>query len=226
MDQPIRHSEQIERYLSGRLTAAEEQAFEEAYLADPRLLEAVELTERLRLGFADAAAVQAAPPRPAARAGWLGLVSSPRYGIAASLVAAVALAAASVLFVQNQELGTTGTNVARHTRVLSLVAVRGGAGNANEISAPSAGEWTVLMLDTGFAAYDSFNAALLRAGTNEELLRLNGITASDGMVAFGLSGSALPPGRYEIRLEGERRDSAAGVSDELSRTPLTVVAAR
>ena len=35
--QYIRDTQVIERYLQGRLTAAEEQAFEEAYLADPEL---------------------------------------------------------------------------------------------------------------------------------------------------------------------------------------------
>jgi hypothetical protein len=215
-------SDLIERYLQGRLSPAEEQAFEEAYLADPALLREVQLAERLREGFKDRAAAEEAP-RPAARSGWLARASSPRYGIAASFVAAVALVAAGALYVQNQglEAGGAGT-AARHARVLPLVTVRG-AGNASVIAAPSAEEWTVLLLDTGFTDYDVFGAALLRDGSDEELLRLDGMEASDGTVAFGVPGSALPPGRYEVRLQGARRDWPAGrAPDELSRTRLTV----
>ena len=52
------HAELVERYLQGRLSPEDEQAFEEAYLADPRLLEEVQLAERLRAGFKDAAGTE------------------------------------------------------------------------------------------------------------------------------------------------------------------------
>jgi hypothetical protein len=221
--QQIQSSELIERYLQGRLSPAEEQALEEAYLADPQLLEELQLAERLRGGLADwTAAEQALRPKSSSR--WLALASSPRYGIAASLLAAVALVAAGSLYVENQGLQAPGTGfgAARHARVLPLVSVRG-AGDANVIAAPPADEWTVLLLDTGFADYEVFGAALLAAGSDEELLRLDGMAASDGTVAFGVPGSALAPGRYEIRLVGARSDWPAGRAlDELSRTPLTV----
>lgn len=214
-------SELIERYLKGRLAPAEEQAFEEAYLADPRLLEELKLAERLREGLEDQEAAPGAP-QAVQRRGWLALASSPRYGIAASFVAAVALVTSGALFVQNLQLEGGGFSTARHTRVLPLVAVRGAA-DANEIAAPSPDEWTVLLLDTGFADYDVFSASLLRAESGEELVRLDDMVASDGTVAFGMPGSALPPGRYEVRLEGGRRDGPAGRAlDELTRTKLTV----
>lgn len=221
---PIQGSELIERYLQGRLTPAEEEAFEEAYLADPRLLEELQLAERLRDGMKDRAAAEGAP-RAVQRRGWLAVATSPRYGIAASFIAAVALVAAGALYVQNQALQSAGFSAARHTRVLPLVAVRGG-GDANVITAPAADEWTVLLLDTGFADYDVFSAELLRAGSGEELLRLDGMAATDGTVAFGMPGSVLSPGNYDVRLEGGRRDWPAGRAlDELSRTRLTVTPA-
>ena len=46
--QYIRDHAVIERYLSGALTAEEEQAFEEAYLGDQELLDQVQAAERLR----------------------------------------------------------------------------------------------------------------------------------------------------------------------------------
>lgn len=218
----IRGYDLIERYLQGRLSPEEEQAFEEAYLADPRLLEEVRLAERLRAGLRDLEA--SGVPRAAPKSGFLSFAGSPRYGLAASFVAAVALLAAGGLYLENVRLESAagGFGTARYTRLLPLVQVRG-AGEPNVVAAPAADEWTVLLLDTGFADYERFNAALLRAGSGEVLLRLDGIVARDGTVAFGMPGSALAPGRYEVLLEGERLDAAGGrVTDELSRTPLTV----
>ena len=57
MDRQYIHDNRvIERYLSGQLSAAEEQALEEAYLADPDLLAELEATERLRDGIKDLSA--------------------------------------------------------------------------------------------------------------------------------------------------------------------------
>lgn len=215
-------SELVERYLQGRLTPAEEEAFEEAYLADPRLLEQVQLAERLREGLREHAAGEAeAEPRR----GWLAVAAAPRYGIAASFVAAVALVAAGTLYVQNQALqGSGGFGAARHTRVLPLVSVRGD-GDPNVMTAPAPDEWTVLLLDTGFADYDVF-AAELRPEGSDARVRLDGMVATDGTVAFGMPGRVLSAGSYEVRLEGGRRDWPPGRAlEELSRTRLTVTPA-
>lgn len=229
--QHIRDAQVIERYLQGKLSAAEEQAFEEAYLADPALLEEVQLAERLREGLKDLP-VKDRADRPQSRARWLQIAASPRYGIAASLVAAAALLSTGVLFVQSGGFEAAGPFAgASHTRVLPLVSVRGG-GNANVVAAPERDEWTVLLLDTGFSDYDRYRAVLVRGATGdalggaggEELLRLDDMTPTyEGMVALGLPGRLLPPGDYEIRLQGGKRDwPAARELDELSRTPLTV----
>jgi|SRR5688572_20306518 hypothetical protein len=220
--QHIRDAQLIERYLNGTLSAAEEQAFEEAYLADPELLEELEVAERLRAGLRDLNAADSAE-RAAPRARWLDLASSPRFGIAASLVAVAALASATVLYVQNQGLrdGSTFT-VATQTRLLPLVSVRGAA-NPNEIAAPARGEWTVLLLDAGFGDYDTYRAVLARRD-GAEVLRLDGLTPTyEGLLALGMSGDVLSPGDYEVRLFGGRRDwPATRELDELTRTPLTV----
>jgi hypothetical protein len=223
--QYIRDEQVIERYLKGKLSAADEQAFEEAYLADPSLLEEVQLAERLRDGLKDQPPQQEPALRVQPRPRWLEIAGSPRYGIAASLVAAAALLSSGVLFVQNQapDGGRPGSFRASNARVLPLVATRG-AGSANVVSAPAADEWTVLMLDTGLGDYDRYRAVLVRSGSDEELLRLDDMTPTyEGMVALVLPGSSLPPGDYEVRLAGARRDwPAERELDELSRTPLTV----
>ncbi len=225
--QHIREGQIIERYLQGRLSAAEEQAFEEAYLGDHELLAELEAAERLRDGlkaFHEAEPGARAPPRSR----WLELAGSPRFGMAASLVAAAALIASGVLFEQNLELrgaSTAPLTAASRTRLLPLVSVRG-AGDANVIGAPAADEWTVLLLDPGFADYDHYRAVLVRIdGTAEqEILSLDGITPTyEQQLAIGLPGRMLAPGRYTIRLTGGRRDWPAGRAlEELSRTPLTV----
>lgn len=223
--QHIRDAQVVERYLSGTLTAAEEQAFEEAYLADPQLLEELEVAERLRAGLKESSAAGAAPSAAPPRARWRELVASPRYGLAASLVAVAALASSAVLLVQNRSLRAGPPAAAQtHTRLLQLVSVRG-ADNPNEIAAPAPGEWTVLLLDPGFGDYDVFTAVLARAG-GAEVLRLDGLTpAYEGQLALGMPGSLLAPGQYEVRLSGGKRAwPATQKLDELGRTPLTVTA--
>jgi hypothetical protein len=218
--QDIHDGQLVERYLQGTLSAADEEAFEEAYLADPSLLEEVQLAERLRDGLRDQPA-EDRTARPRARPRWLEIAGSPSYGIAASLVAAAALLSSGVLYLQDAGFGGPGYagGGAAPTRVLPLVSVRG-AGSPNIIAATD--EWTVLLLDTGFADYDRYRAVVVR--DDEELLRLEDMKPTyQGMVALGVPGRLLPPGAYEIRLAGGRSDWPAGREfDELTRTPLTV----
>jgi hypothetical protein len=221
--QRIRDEQIVERYFQGKLTPDEEQAFEEAYLADRELLEELEVAERLRQGLRDHADLGQAEQAPR-RAGWLG--ARPPYALAASVVAAFALASSGVLYVENRELRNT-VDAPSGARVLALVSVRG-AGNPNTIEAPRAGEPTVLLIDTGFSDYDRYRAVLARrnesAGETELFRSTELEPADDGTVALVLPARALTAGDYEVRLEGGRRDwPAERPLDELSRTPLTVV---
>jgi len=224
--QHIREHQVTERYLNGTLSPAEEKAFEVAYLADPELQEELDLAESMRAAFKDFGAspsVERAAPKPAR---WLGFVSSPRYALAASLVAAAALVSTTALYVQNQGLrGAAGQTFAAagQTRLLPLVSVRGAA-NPNEIAAPAPDELTVLLLDPGFGDYDVYRAVLTRRD-GQEVLRRDGLISSyEELLALAVPGAILSPGTYEIRLSGGRRDwPATRELDELSRTPLTVV---
>jgi hypothetical protein len=225
--QYIRDAQVIERYLHGRLTPAEEEAFEEAYLADPALLDELQLAEKLRDGLRDLPQSEQGAA-PARRPRWLELTGSPRYGLAASLLAAVAVLASANLYLENQALKGGGSAVAAPAssmRLLPLVSVRG-AGDANVVSVPRGDEWTVLLLDAGFTDYDRYRAVLTRrnGGSSTELLRVDDLQPSyEGLLALGVPARVLTAGDYEIRLEGGRRDWPAGRElDELARTPLTV----
>jgi hypothetical protein len=222
--QHIRDTLVIERYLQGKLSAAEEERFEEAYLADPELLAELKLAERLREGFKELP-LDTRAPAPAPRARWFDFATSPRYGIAASLVAAVALLASGVLYLQGPGGGPGSFTAASRTRVVSLVAVRGG-GNPNTVAAPAADEWTVFTVDTGLGDYDRYRVALVRAD-GREVVSFAGMTPSgDGTVALGFPGTSLAAGDYEVRLAGRKLDWAAErPDDELSRTPLTIAPA-
>jgi hypothetical protein len=226
--QYIRDAQVIERYLQGKLSGAEEEAFEEAYLADSELLAELKAADRLREGLQDFYATER-PPQAAPRSGWRELVASTRYGIAASLVAAAALTSSGLLYMQNRGLegGSESQLVAAsNMRLLPLVSVRG-ANDANVIAAPAAEEWVVLLLDAGFTDYDHYRATVVRRDADETLLRVDEMTPTyEGLLALGMPGRALAPGDYEVRLEGGRRDWPADRAlDELTRTPLTVEAA-
>jgi hypothetical protein len=221
--QYIRDAQVIERYLQGKLSPAEEEQFEEAYLADPELLSELKLAERLRDGMKDLSdELRAAAPKPRAR--WRQIAASPSYGIAASLVAAAALLTSGTLLWQSSEFGGGASSFASvsRTRVLPLVSVRG-ASNPNTVAAPAADEWTVLLVDAGLGDYDRYTATLLDS-SGRTLVSLDDLTPTpDGSVALGFPGRALAPGSYEVRLAGSKRDWPADrAPDDLSRTPLTV----
>jgi hypothetical protein len=222
MDPQSHHAETIERYLQGRLSPAEEEAFEEAYLADPALLRELQLAERLREGLRDAAGEQASSVPP--RRGWLDVAASPRYGIAASLLAVAALATTVLMYAENRSLRIPAPTAvaASGMRLLPLVTVRGG-GDANVIPAQTGDEWTVLMLDAGFTDYAHYRAVLVRrdAGAEHEIVRVDALRPTyEGYLALGVPSRLLAPGAYEVRLQGARPGSSE--LDDLGRTPLTV----
>ena len=87
--QYIRDNQVVERYLQGRLTADEKAAFEEAYLGDAELVQELKTADLLRRGLEAHDAAQRGEQRPSAAA---RSAAAPRYALAASLVAGIALA--------------------------------------------------------------------------------------------------------------------------------------
>lgn len=197
----------IERYLSGQLSAAEEQALEEAYLADPDLLAELETTERLRAGIKDLGArgelgrVRGAPR-------WLRALASPQYAAAASVLLAVALALSGTLYRDNVELRqqqvmTTATAMS----MIPLENVRGAA--AIEITAPAENEMAGLLVDAGADGYDSYRVVILRRGeaAPEEIASAAGLSPDfQSQLAVAVPGRLLTPGLYEIEVEGRMSD--------------------
>ncbi|HEX6998783.1 MAG TPA: hypothetical protein VF322_11605 [Gammaproteobacteria bacterium] len=221
----------IERYLQGRLTAEEERAFEERYLADPALLDELELEDELGRGLKELHARGELPggharPEAAARAPWLRILGSPRYAAAATVLLGLSWLLSAGLYYQNRSLRADGAGApaaGTPTRLVPLVAVRG-PGGATAVTAPAPREWTVLLVDAGFTEYQEYRAVVARDGAPSPILELEGLAATyDGTVPIGLPGALLTPGRYEIVLEGRR---GAAAFEPVSRTPFTIAPAR
>jgi hypothetical protein len=220
--QYIRDNQVVERYLQGRLTADEAAAFEEAYLGDAELLQELKTADLLRRGLEAHDAEQRAEqqPRAAARS-----AAAPRYALAASLVAGIALTFSSYLFVENRALRSE--NVAP-ARVVPLLTVRGG--NPNSIEAAATNDRTVLLLDPGFTPYDRYRATVVRRSdaATTELLSVDGLTPSyEGQLGVTMPSRLLTPGEYEVALAGRMRDwPEQRASDDLGATAFTVTAPR
>jgi hypothetical protein len=220
--QYIRDTQVIERYLQRRLTADEEAAFEEAYLGDPELLKELETAELLQRGVK----ALGTPPRgeqretSVARSG----VGSPRYALAASLVAGIALAWSGFLYRENQTLRNDArpAGAATEARLVPLIAVRGS--DANVIEASTVVPWTVLLLDPGFTPYDRYRAAVVSRGGGEELFSVDELTPTyEGLLAVAVPSERLTPGDYDVVLAGRMHDWPADLPfDDLGRTPVTV----
>jgi hypothetical protein len=223
--QYIRDNGVIERYLSGALTADEEQAFEEAYLGDPDLLDELQAAERLRESLKELDGAGRLE-RPRARARWRHWLASPQYAAAASVLFAVAVGFSALLYRENITLREGDLlRISATTRLVGLEAVRGTS--ATEISEPAPDELTVLQLDAGLVAYDTYRGTLTRgAGAQTERIwsRADLLARSDGTVLIGpVPPRALLPGSYEARLEGRMSSWPAERFDEIGRTDLTVV---
>jgi hypothetical protein len=222
--QYIRDHQVIERYLSGILTADEEQAFEEAYLGDPELLAQLQTAERLREGLKDLNGAGRLPRlRPAAP--WRQWLRSPQYAAAASVLLAVSLGFSTMLYRENRDLRDAGpVQGSAITRIVALEAVRGGA--ANEISASAQDELTSLLLDAGTVAYDTYRATLTRLDDEgpEQIFRRDDLVPQlGGSIVVSVAGRSFGPGDYEVRLEGRMNAWPTERFEEITRTPFTVI---
>jgi hypothetical protein len=204
------------------LTADEEQGFEEAYLGDAELLDQLQAAERLRDGIKG---LDGAGDLERSRPRWRQTFASPRYAMAATVLLAVSLGFSSVLYNENQVLREGGSSTPLITRFVALESVRGE--NITEITAPAQDELTLLMLDAGAIAYDTYRAAITRRdGEQSEQIwsradltpELNGTT-----IAISLQGRMLRPGTYEATVDGRMNDWPAERFEQVTSISFVVV---
>lgn len=220
--QYIHDHQVIERYLRGALTPDEEQAFEEAYLGDPEILDELQAAERLREGVKELDAAGRLK-RPRSRPRWLQAFVSPQYAAAASVLLAVSVVLSTTLYRENQSLRGQSVSMNSLARVVVLENVRGG--NAGAIAAGEEDELISLSLDAGLAEYDTYRAVLTRRDGDEleTIWSRADVQPVDGWIPIGLPGRVLRPGSYEARVEGRRADWPAERFEETSRATFTVV---
>ena len=220
--QYIRDNLVIERYLQGRLTADEVSRVRGGL---PRRRRALTRAQDGRFAAARARSSRRCAAQRATAKRRLRSAAAPRYALAASLVAGIALTFSSYLFVENRELRSE--NIAP-ARVLPLLTVRGA--NPNSIEAATTNDRTVLLLDPGFTPYDRYRATVVRRSDTAatELLSVDGLTPSyEGQLGVTLPSRLLTPGDYEVVLAGRMRDwPEQRASDDLGTTAFTVTAPR
>ena len=201
----IRDHQVIERYLKGKLCAAEEQNFEETYLGDQELLDEIELVERLGGGLKRLeAAGGITAPRPISR---LRFLASPQFAAAASVLLVVSLVFSAALYRDNLSLRQDLVASDGVTRLLPVVRVRGAT--PIEIEAPDANERAVLLVDPGFTKHDVYRVVISRReGQRSTTIFTAGslVPEFEDSLAIGMSGRLLPPGEYEITIEGRMKD--------------------
>jgi hypothetical protein len=143
------------------------------------------------------------------------------------LLLVVSLAVSAALYRENLSLRQQGQGLVANmsTRLLPVLTVRG----APEIvlEAPGANDWAVLLIDTGFTAYDSYRGVVSRRLDE----RRSEVWSADGLrpeyqdqLALGMPGSLLEPGEYEIEITGRMNDWPPERSEPVSRTALRVAA--
>jgi len=216
----------VERYLAGRLTAAEEERFEEHYLSCSECLDQLELSQAFRDGLRRAAAEDALKSAAAGRLGvvaWLVRAArSPRTGLllTAALIVAVlslglTLARLGALSERSSELAGRLAEARApqpNTLVLPLSPERGAPGESPSarLSLPAKPGWIVLALELVDATYPSYRVTLTRPD-GETLWTGEGLTPNHrDALTVSLHSSFLAAGDHELRVEG--RDPQGNVT--------------
>lgn len=216
----------IERYLQGRLSTEEEAEFEEAMVASPELIDQLEAAERLQGGLKDLIAVEGARLADRRQGFAATVFSSPRLALAASVLLAVSVVFGASMYRQNQALESAlAGNAAAPTLVQALYTVRSApADEPVNVVTPTPGGQVVLLVDPGFEPYNAYRGTLMRLGDGadaESVHELGGLQPGyEEMLALALPSRMLTPGRYEIRVEGQR--SGADGFEPVSRVSFVV----
>lgn len=201
----------VDRYVRGDLSDEESAAFEAFYLSDQETLTELEIAEKLQFGLKDAAAQGRL--EASSRPGWfVRAVTSPQWATAASILLVLSLGYTGLL----QRQLESAPDVAA-PQLVPLITTRSAAPTTVVPQAPDG--WLVLLVDSGFEPYSDYRAAVLDAD-GQPIWEVGGLQPGyEDLLAIGVDGSVLRPGRYDVVLQG-RSGSAAFA--EISRTAFEV----
>ncbi len=180
----------VERYVLGRLSAEDTDAFEEYFFEHPGVLDEVEAAIALRDGLLE-------HPAMAPVAFWRSPLAA-----AAGLVACVGLAASSYLFVENRQL-QGATVLAAHSvgeRVL-LSASRSLGSETVAVRADANALLEVAIGPMGFHSYD----LVIRNASGAELYRSSALQLDESFGLTVATGDLIAAGgRYELIVRARR----------------------
>ncbi len=192
----------VDRYLMGKLSAAEEAQFEEHYLGCAECLEKLQYAERLQAAMKRTASQDATRLALGGVVAWLARFSrAGRLGLMS--LAAVVLLLPSLWV--TRELGErkaeirSATAPQANTPILRLGTVRGGASLPVLELAPDT-RWAVLSLALDPPVADSYRVALIR--DRQEIWRADGLVPSPSeTLDISLPVNLLPAGEYRLLAE-------------------------
>jgi hypothetical protein len=185
----------VDRYLKGQLSAEDVAAFEAHCLWCRESLDELELAERMHEGFKD---VDRTPNERAWSTRLRSVLSSPRYGAAASVLLAASLLTSGLLY---RQLEGTGAESFASAQVYTLEAHRGSGGVSQRIAVGGPQTPVVLVVYPEDVRADHYRVSLFQLGN--EAPRWQGEVAKPAAEALAvtLPGSLLSPGAYRLRVE-------------------------
>ncbi len=202
----IEEQQVVDRYLMGQLPAEEAERFEEHYVHCRQCLDQLELAEKLQRGFKRAAAEDVAKAAVAQRLGvlaWLARAAgSPRAGLAAVALLAVALLPAGLMYRQLSGSLQPQINTAVFTMGPERSAPAADQVPSHVIRLSGAPEWLVLSLQLDLPEYERYRVTLSRNG-EDDVWHRDGLEP-DHLDSLGLSlhSKWLSAGDYVARVEG------------------------
>lgn len=191
----------VDRYLLGQLDESEAMAFEDFYAGSPETLAELEESALLIDGIREVGGAD----RRGARVSKIGggrrrqgalkrVLGSPRYGVAASLVAAAALAA---LVLRPMPAGIGGARTAAiNVPIVALSPLRGGSGGL-EVAVGDA-RYVAMALDLGIPESGNYRVSLLDPD-GDLLWQADGLRPDDGQsLTFMLPTDVLADGNLRL----------------------------
>jgi len=210
----IHETDLMERYLQGRLSERDQQAFEERYLGDAEILAELERVEKLQQGLGDTvAAGYDSGFRPAKGPG--AFFRSPQYAMAASILMLFSFGLSGMLYQQlQQRQPQAGPDL---LPLVTGTRLNGSGPPPNVISPADTGRWLNVAVDRNRRDAAVFRATVYRETSQEpvRIWQVSGLQAGTGlpagyedMIAVNLPAAVLPAGDYRLLLEGSDSPNA------------------
>ncbi len=202
----------VDRYVAGKLSAAECERFEAHFLNCPACIQGIEDAERLQRGLSLAAAEDVVARQTILSVAWHAVRSRTGLAMAAAMLV-MGLIPASFLWQRAGRLGADLDAARRalaeerrprlNTPILALVATRAGEQPLQQISLRTEPEWIVLAVELGDTARPRYEVSLTAADGTVITESPDLEPSFRGTVTVSLHSSLLPAGDYRLRVASD-----------------------